>query len=271
VLRRIIMVFAITLASVGGGLATSGVGLAASAQPGALSTAPVVGTWNVSYCWNGSACGADTWTINANKTFSDSQGGSGTWSFSRAKSEFHIKYTGNACGANYISGWAAGSMGDGIQFTNFSSGCAQYGTWTASQSAASPARARSRVRADGVTGTTPAPAVSPVVGTWNLSFCWNTGCGTDTWTINANKTFSDGEGVTGTWSYKSSTTRFKLNYSATCSAVYIGAYTGSLAGVQYTNFAGTCAQTGTWSATKAAAPASAANRTHSLVRANGSR
>jgi hypothetical protein len=200
------------------------------------------------------------------------QGGSGTWSFSKAKSEFHIKYTGNACGANYISGWAAGSMGDGIQFTNFSSGCAQYGTWTASQSAASPAVAPSGVRADGATGTTAAPAVSPVVGDWSLSFCWNGGaCGSDTWTINANKTFSDSEGFTGTWSYKASTTRFKLNYSGTCSAVYLGADTGSLAGVQYTNFGSTCYQTGTWSATRAAAPASAANRTNSGVRANGSR
>jgi hypothetical protein len=265
------MVFAISLASVGGGVATSGVVIAASAQPGAVSTAPVVGTWAVSYCWNGSPCASGTWTINANKTFTDGSGSTGTWSFSSAKSEFHIKYTTSGCAANYISGWAPGSMGDGIQVTNFSSGCATYGTWTASQSAAGSAHSQSGVRADGVIGGTAAPARSPVVGTWNLSFCWNTGCGSDTWTINANKTFSDGEGDTGTWSYKSSTTRFKLNYHGSCSAVYIGANTGSLAGIQYTNFSSSCSQTGTWSASRAAAPASAANPSHSAVRSNGSR
>lgn len=270
-LRRIIMVFAISLVSVGGLLATSGVGSAAASQHRAPNAAPVVGTWDVSYCWTGAGCGSGSLTINANKTFIDAAGSSGTWSFKAAKSQFHLKYTNNTCGTNYISGWTPGSMSDGVQFTNFSSGCLTYGTWTATQTAATSAQAQSGARADGVGGATAAPAVSHMVGTWNVSFCWNTGCGSDTWTINANKTFSDGEGGSGTWSYKSSTTLFKLHYNGQCSAVYIGAYTGSLAGVQYTNFAGGCAQTGTWNAAKAAAPAGAANRSHSGVRANGSR
>jgi hypothetical protein len=268
VLRRIVMVFAISLVSVGGLLATPGVGSAAAARHLAPSTAPVLGTWDVSYCWNVAGCGSSTWTISANKTFTDGAGNSGTWSFKAATSEFHIKYTSNTCGTNYISGWTPGSMGDGVNFTNFSSGCLTYGTWSATQTGAQPARARSAARADGVGGATAAPNVSPLLGTWDVSFCWNTGCGSDTWTFNANKSFTDGSGGSGTWSYKSSTTLFKLHYSGGCNSVYIGSYTGNLAGVQYTTFAGGCSQTGTWNAARAAAPAGAANRSHSAVRAN---
>jgi hypothetical protein len=88
-------------------------------------------TLNLTFCWDGSSCGTAQWYLNQNRTFTDSYGYTGTWSFNRSTGEFHVLYEAG-CYPDY-AGYPSG-MGYLQGEMNCRSGSG-HGTWTATRAA----------------------------------------------------------------------------------------------------------------------------------------
>lgn len=82
----------------------------------------------VTYCWTGTICHNTVWTLNKNRTFTDTQGGSGTWSYYRgAFTLTYVEgcqptYSGTRTGPTHLDGTmvcANPNDGDGTWYADY--------------------------------------------------------------------------------------------------------------------------------------------------------